>query len=191
MKKFSVIIGLSILLIVPVTIADPAPDAQIKAFRGSIKAMGMNLKKELQAGMKAGGPVNALDVCHTQAMPITNSHSDKVDWTLSRTSLKPRNENNAPDAWETKVMLAFEARKAKGEEAKKLDFSEIVVAEDGKKSLRYMKAIPTGGVCLACHGETLAPEVSAKLKTLYPNDQAVGFKIGDLRGAFSISQDLH
>jgi hypothetical protein len=30
--------------------------------------------------------------------------------------------------------------------------------------------------------------VTAKLKALYPGDLATGFKLGDLRGAFTITQ---
>ena len=62
--------------------------------------------------------------------------------------------------------------------------------DQGQKTFRYMKAIPTGSLCLACHGDKLDPEVDAKLKALYPNDTARGFKEGDLRGAFTIAKPL-
>jgi hypothetical protein len=32
--------------------------------------------------------------------------------------------------------------------------------------------------------------VSQKLQQLYPQDQATGFKIGDIRGAFTISRKI-
>ena len=32
------------------------------------------------------------------------------------------------------------------------------------------------------------PDVVAKLEELYPEDTALGFEIGDIRGAFSITQ---
>jgi hypothetical protein len=70
-----------------------------------------------------------------------------------------------------------------------LEFSEEVI-EKGKRHFRYMKAIPTGKVCLSCHGEKLDPAVAAKLKALYPRDKAVGFRSGDIRGAFTIIQPL-
>jgi mono/diheme cytochrome c family protein len=41
--------------------------------------------------------------------------------------------------------------------------------------------------CAACHGTNIAPGVQAKLAELYPNDQATGFKPGELRGAILIS----
>lgn len=50
-----------------------------------------------------------------------------------------------------------------------------------------MKAIPTAALCVKCHGESIEAEVEAKLKELYPNDQARGFKEGDLRGAFTLA----
>ncbi|MFT6919058.1 MAG: hypothetical protein ACJA2G_001693 [Cognaticolwellia sp.] len=59
---------------------------------------------------------------------------------------------------------------------------------DLKSVLRYMKAIPTGGLCLACHGSKLADDVSSKVNELYPNDQATGFKLGDIRGAFTLQK---
>jgi hypothetical protein len=45
-------------------------------------------------------------------------------------------------------------------------------------------------LCLTCHGENIASEVDAKLKELYPYDQARGFREGDLRGAFTIAKPL-
>ena len=49
-----------------------------------------------------------------------------------------------------------------------------------------MRAIPTEALCLTCHGETLAPELAAAIAREYPNDQATGFKLGELRGAFRV-----
>jgi hypothetical protein len=53
-----------------------------------------------------------------------------------------------------------------------------------------MKAIPTGKVCLKCHGEKIDPDVEASLKQNYPRDKARGFKEGDIRGAFTITQPM-
>jgi hypothetical protein len=54
-----------------------------------------------------------------------------------------------------------------------------------------MKAIPTGGLCLQCHGKALAPPVAEKLAELYPGDKATGYEQGDLRGAFVITRQLN
>ena len=55
---------------------------------------------------------------------------------------------------------------------------------------RQAIVIAADAPCLACHGSKIAPEVSDKLKALYPKDQATGYKTGDIRGAFSIRQTM-
>jgi hypothetical protein len=147
------------------------------------------LKTELKAAMKEGGPSNAIQVCKNKAPKIAADISEKQGWRVARTSLKLRNPLNEADAWELKVMQAFEKRKTGGEEIKTLEFAEIVTT-DGQKQFRYMKAIPTGKVCLQCHGSDIDPSVTATLKNFYPHDQATGFKEGDIRGAFTITQPM-
>jgi hypothetical protein len=39
-------------------------------------------------------------------------------------------------------------------------------------------------LCLTCHGENLSDSISSKLSELYPEDRAVGYRAGDLRGVF-------
>ena len=157
--------------------------------KGAIKEFMGQLQGELKAGMKAGGPVNAISVCQDKAPSIAKNLSDKYGWTIARTSLKIRNPANAPDTWETKILNDFEARKAKGEAAKPMAHFEVVET-DGKKAFRFMKAIPTGGVCLKCHGANIAPAIKAKLQKAYPDDKATGYKLGDVRGAFTITQPM-
>jgi hypothetical protein len=149
----------------------------------------MTLKGELQAAMQEGGPVNAIQVCNTRAPEIAAGFSEKKGWTVARTSLKFRNPDNAPDAWERQVLEQFEERKAKGEDPKQLSYAEVV-EEGGTKTYRFMKAIPTGAVCLACHGEKIDTSVEAKIQELYPEDQARGYNEGDIRGAFTITQPM-
>lgn len=168
-----------------------APADRVAASRNAVKELQTTLVGELQAAMKAGGPTNAIEVCNTKAGAIAAELSKKSGLGIGRTSLKVRNPKNAPDAWETKVMQDFEARKAKGEDPAALEYSEVVTRH-GKKEFRYMKALPVaqGMPCPVCHGEKIEPAVKAKLQQLYPRDKAVGFKVGDLRGAVTIRQPL-
>lgn len=154
----------------------------VKDFAGSLKA-------ELVKGMKEGGAVAAIDVCKIKAPEIAKLSSEKSDWLVRRTSLKTRNEKNKPDEWELNVLNKFEERKAKGEKLSELEYAELI-ENNGKKSIRYMKAIPTGGFCLQCHGGSIKAEVKEKLNRLYPNDEAVNFKKGDIRGAFSLIKEI-
>ena len=147
------------------------------------------LKLELKAAMREGGPDNAIRVCNKKAPSIAADVSTKHGWRGARTSLKLRNQHNAPDAWETKVLQEFETRKAAGKEIGTLEHAEIVTT-DGKKQFRYMKAIPTDKICLQCHGTEIEPEETAVLNELYPQDKARGFKEGDIRGAFTVTQPM-
>lgn len=189
MKKSSLLFLLIGLTALP-ALADPAVD-RVAASRNAVKELQTTLVGELQAAMKAGGPTNAIEVCNTKASAIATELSNKNGLQIGRTSLKIRNPKNAPDAWETKVMKEFEARKAKGEDPAALEHSEVVT-DGGKKTFRYMKALPVaqGMPCPVCHGVELKPEVRAKLQQLYPQDKATGFKVGDLRGAVTIKQPL-
>lgn len=140
---------------------------------------------QLKSKLQQGGPVAAIQVCHAAASAISERISRQYGWKIARTSLKGRNPGNAPDPWERKVLETFEARKAGGEPAQQLSHSEII-EQNGQKNFRYLQAIPTGEICLACHGKNIDPAVQAELDRLYPVDQARGFTVGDLRGAFSI-----
>ncbi len=160
---------------------------RMDASRDVVKVFGKTLKSHLQQAMQQGGPVAAIEVCHEKAPEIARQLSQKTGWDIHRTSLKPRRQ--PPDEWERQVLEEFEKRKAAGEPVKKLEFHQIV-EKDGKPVFRYMKAIETQPVCLVCHGKNVAPVVAEKIRQLYPNDQATGFDVGDIRGAFSVIQPL-
>jgi hypothetical protein len=165
------------------------PPAEVTEARGLVKEFFTNLKGQLQAAMKAGGPVSAIQVCNVQAPAIARNLAHDSGWEVGRTSLKLRNPANRPDNWEQAVLEQFDARKAAGEAAEKMEFSEVVDAE-GIKTFRYMKAIPTGEVCLKCHGTEIDPEVQSQLLRYYPGDKATGYGLGDIRGAFTLSKPL-
>jgi hypothetical protein len=181
------ILGLSIAACQPATTDDL--DQRTAESRAVAMEFMTTLKGELQSAMKAGGPVNAIQVCNTRAPEIAAGFSAQKGWTVARTSLKYRNPDNAPDAWERKVLEQFEARKADGEDPKQMDYAEVV-EDKGTKLYRFMKAIPTGPVCLACHGEKIDAAVEAMTLELYPEDRARGFNAGDIRGAFTITQPM-
>jgi hypothetical protein len=177
-----------IALVPQASIAAPADvPPEVVASREAVQKFSATLKEALQEAVKSGGPVNGIAVCHDKAGQIATDLSQQLGMTVGRTSLKVRNSTNAADDWELAVLKQFDARKAQGEPADKLEFFEVT-DHGGQKTFRYMKAIPTGALCLNCHGENLKPEVDAKLKELYPNDQARGFKEGDLRGAFTLAK---
>ncbi len=187
--KPSVVVFIATLFSAGHACAEQALQADINEGKGIIKAFMGDLKGELQKGMKQGGPVHAIQVCNTLAPQLAEAHTQMSGWQVGRTSLKLRNSENAPDAWEAGVLTEFESRKAAGEDPMKLVKAEVV-EEQGRKVLRLMKAIPTAELCLKCHGGEIEGPVAAKLDELYPDDKARGFKAGDLRGAFTLKKAL-
>lgn len=154
-----------------------------------IQSYAGRMKAALTTAMTANGPLGALDVCHKEAPAIAADIAAASGWSVGRTSLKPRNDASAADTYEMKIMASFMARIAAGEKPEGLASAEII-EENGQKSFRFIKAIATAEQCLACHGESVAPDVKAKIGALYPNDQATGFKAGDMRGVFSLKKPL-
>ena len=183
-------LALAALLALPLTAGEPpAPEVLASQARGLAGNLMLSLQGELIAGMKDGGPVKALDVCRVKAPQIATDTATGTPWMIGRTALRVRNPRNAPDAWETAKLEEFKKRLASGEELPAIETFEVVEKE-GRQTFRYMKAIGTTSPCLNCHGASLKPEIAAKVKELYPEDQAVGFAAGQLRGAFSLSRPL-
>ena len=185
--------SLAVLLVFGNAAADPAatpaaPNPAAEEAKALVKEFAGTLKGELETAMKAGGPVSAVAVCKERAPTIAADLAKRSGWEVKRTSLKPRNLTlDTPEAWERQVLTRFEERKAAGEAADTLAYS-AVVDDAGTKRFRFMKAIPTGEVCLACHGKDINPDVASALDAAYPQDQARGYALGDIRGAFSVSK---
>jgi len=157
--------------------------------RGLVKQFMGELKPALKKGMQKGGPVNAIEVCHTKAPQIAQTLSQKSDWEINRVSLKPRGATAKPDAWEKEVLQKFDQQLTEGVAIQKIEFSQTIIM-NGQKQYRYMKAIPTGKLCLNCHGTDIQPSVKKAIGKYYPQDQATGYTKGQIRGAFSFTKTL-
>lgn len=134
-----------------------------------------------------GGLASAVAVCNEKAPQMAKAASEQTGWAIRRVSLKNRNPKAVPDAWEREALEEFDRRAAAGEDIGKLEkFATVDV--DGRPSYRYMKALPTQQLCLSCHGSNAAipADVADKLHTLYPNDKATGYALGQVRGALTI-----
>jgi len=160
--------------------------AQVDQARTASSLLGSRLGSRLKAALQEGGPLAAVDVCHLDAQDISLALSAELAVSVKRTALKVRNPLNAPDPWERAQLERFEAAIASGDSASSLEAIEHIAQPDGELTLRYMKPIMTQGLCLACHGNSIAPEVAAAIRQRYPEDEATGFDIGAMRGAFSV-----
>ena len=150
-----------------------AEDAVVKAQGQEILLpFKKQLKQALQGGMKQG-PDAAIAACNLQAPAIAEALSvNGVE--VGRSSHKLRNPGNAPSEWLAPILEAYLDGSAKGPQTLALD----------DKTSAYVEPISMQPLCLTCHGESLAPEIEARIDSLYPEDQARGFKAGDFRGVF-------
>ena len=189
--RFSGFLVLGGLLLAGPAVAGEADSHRAEA-KQAVKSLMQQLGGELMQAMKEGGPDAGIQVCTERAPQITAELSREKGWRVTRVSDRVRNPLlGTPDAWEQQVLADFRARHADGASYKGMSESEVV-EEPGGTYYRYMQAIPLQGQCMACHGpkENLAPAVRDALEKRYPHDQATGYAVGDLRGAFSIKRPL-
>lgn len=160
-------------------------------FRGYAKEYLLGLKSVLMKNMHEGGPIKAVTVCADTASDLTKLYAETMNLEIKRVSFKNRNENNQPDNFEKESLKKFEELFA----VNKINAETEIIKKvnvDGKESIRYVKPILVEAPCLNCHGSAneIIPEVKELIQKKYSNDKATGYKIGDLRGAISITKKL-
>ena len=174
-----------------------AVQAQDNDMIGQSRTISQSMLKELgqklQSAMADGGAVNAIGVCNMQAPEIAGRVSAQNQVKLSRVGTRARNPvMGVPNDWQAKALAQFDAGLARGDKPADMEFSETVVKSDGSKEFHFAKPIVMQPMCVACHGspEQISPEVKDKLAKLYPNDKAVNYKPGELRGAVIVTRLL-
>lgn len=136
-------------------------------------------EKYAEGGFKASAKY-----CSMNAYPLTDSLAKQYKVFLKRVSNKYRNPNNAPSALEMQVLEAYEYSVEQGDEIG----ANVQFIRPGDTIL-YNKPIRIPSeLCLNCHGTSnqIPEDVQAILKEEYPNDKATGYKVGDLRGMWSL-----
>jgi hypothetical protein len=178
------VIGLSLLAGLNV-MADDA--GLLDEARKVASAVPPKLLQVLSAEIAQGGVASAVGVCNEKAPQMAKAASEQSGWAIRRVSLRNRNAKAVPDAWERSALEEFDRRAAAGESPATLEKS-VMVEDGGRKEFRYMKALPVQQVCLGCHGsnETISADVAVKINGLYPQDKAVGYALGQIRGAMTI-----
>jgi hypothetical protein len=162
--------------------------ADARKVAGAIPA---KLLAVLTEEINQGGPEQAIMACREKAPKMAAAASAETGWSVRRVSLRNRNPKAVPDTWERAALEDFDRRAAAGDAPATLEKAELV-DENGRKVYRYVKALPTQTLCLNCHGpsEQLTAPVKAKLAELYPQDKAVGYGVGQIRGAITLKKPL-
>jgi len=140
------------------------------------------LNSKLKYAIKSGGPVAGIGVCSSEAMKLTDSISKVYNVSLKRTSIKYRNEKNAPTDSEKSILELWQTQ---------IDASKpikpSIVRNDNV--ITFIAPIKLKQQCIVCHGSNdfVSPDVRQKIKEHYPTDLARNYKKGDLRGAWVIT----
>lgn len=140
------------------------------------------LQMELSTALSEVGPVGAIGVCQSAAPAIGARLSEDSGFRVSRIARRNRNAGNgiSPD---------LEGLYSDLEASPMQDGSPRSVHGTAGKRLVYLKAIPMQEQpCSACHGSNIGPALLEVISQSYPEDRAVGFKPGELRGAFLVEQ---
>ena len=141
-----------------------------------------NLQAELSAAMKQVGPVGAIGVCQSVAPAIAADMSSKGNLVVARIARRNRSPDNAVPAELDALYQQLEREPLRDGKP------HVVTATIGEREV-FMRAVPMKDQpCSQCHGTNIAPEVKAAIATSYPNDRAIGFAAGHLRGAMLVTR---
>lgn len=145
--------------------------------------LGKNLVKAIQEK----GTEGAISFCKVNAKGITDSVGIMNNVLVKRISDKPRNTANRASEEEKGFIIAF--KRQVENQAENQGEIRPILKEMSNDEVYYYSPIITNAMCLQCHGtpekEILEP-VMLTLKTLYPEDKAVGYDAGQVRGMWRI-----
>jgi len=152
----------------------------------AVKRLMGELKANLGTALKEGGFPRAVEFCAGKAEELTKKvNNELVVVRVSRVSDRYRNPKNRPDRLDAEVIEEFRKKLSRGE----LPAYEIREVElNGKRYFVYYKPITVAPFCLNCHGDPkqMNPEVLRVIREKYPQDRALGYKAGELRGVFKV-----
>lgn len=146
------------------------------------------LKNHLSAKISSEGVIPAIKFCNREALALTDSVQSVLGRgiLIKRTSSKIRNPLNRPDKEEKEAINWFASRE---DDSDRPAFYISSGKKNGKAYYHYFKPLFMQGLCLNCHGEPskMNPDILVRIKEIYPEDQAFGYKEGDFRGLVHVS----
>ena len=199
-RSLSALIGsvaLSAVLSAGLAQADTVPAgltaAEVESARGIASALVNQLGQALKTSITNDGPVAAVGVCKDVAPSIAASLSNQHGAQVKRVGTRVRNPNaGVPNSWQKEALSEFDSRLAQGEKPADIEYWRVVDGAQGKRELRFAKAIVTQQLCVTCHGkpEDIPAPLLEKIRAEYPQDEAIGYRVGQLRGAVVVTRTL-
>lgn len=139
-----------------------------------------NFKDALTQALGKAGAAKAIDKCKVDSAKLTSGPSVSGIETIEvgRTSLKLRNPKNAPRDWMKPHLNKFKDWKPGDSIEKRL------LINLGPHRYGYLEPIYVQGICLSCHGKFVTTDIKKEIAEHYPQDEAMGYEFGALRGFF-------
>ncbi len=166
-------------------VARESPESVLRQARRLADELLEKVRQLLLSELEKGGYEGAVRVCSEIAQEIPREIEKRTGASIRRVSLRYRNPQDAPDEYEREKLEQFDRQNR--ERALPEESAEIV-REGDREYLRYMRPILVGPMCITCHGpaEAIPSAVRAVLAEKYPEDRAMGYRSGDVRGAVSV-----
>jgi hypothetical protein len=162
------------VLVVACATATPISESDMARAARALEPLKRELRSALVGALREAGPQGAIEVCQLRAPEIARLTSTGGA-VLGRTSHRLRNPENAPEPWMSEFLEEYLTNPVDNEPR------AVGLASGG---IGYVEPIRMKGICMQCHGDRIKPDVKARLRALYPEDEATGFKKGELRGMF-------
>lgn len=137
----------------------------------------------LKEAIQSEGMEYAIGFCNIEALPITDSVSELNRVNIKRLAKKNRNALNATNEVESEIYKSYVLEWLDGQVLQ----AKVIPNESGHPV--YYRAIGIQPLCLNCHGvsgKDIPSPLAEKIAELYPNDKAIDFKNGELRGMWAI-----
>lgn len=167
-------------------VAAPVSDEQLIA-KGSAASAALlqKLGGEVKNKMQSNGPVKTVEFCSLNALTMTDQIAKETGTQIKRLSLKNRNPVNAATGEEKELLEKWEKMVQNGQS---LPSHELKKSPNGELAY-YKPLLISNEACLKCHGDIAEDSPLAKaIKAAYPEDKAMGYKMGDLRGMIKVER---
>lgn len=182
---------ISSLLLFSVALAYELPqDQALKIAEHSVHELHVMMKKNIMEQMSNGGVIKAAQFCANESFQAIQHLNKELGQNvqIKRVSLKNRNVLSYPNEDEIGIIKAF----ALIERSNAFIPKSIIQMKDENKYKVYFASTMSSKNCKLCHGKSneISEEVQVFLREKYPDDKAIDFVAGEVRGAVVVEITL-